>query len=108
MVADLAFDVHAGQVVLFWDVPAVDPAKERPAAGFKVLRARQTLVEAECPSCPVPYQAIADIVASGRSPGSRMQFRDSLEPGYKHSYKLWTYTSDERVGRDSNTVAVSY
>jgi len=108
VVVDLTHEVRGNEIFLFWSIPPVNPAKERAAAGFKVLRARQTAAEDECQTCPVPYRVIADIAASGRPPGSRMTFRDALEPGFKYSYKLQSYTADEVVGKDSRSVAVTY
>ncbi len=108
VVVDLTHEVRSGEILLFWSVPPINPAKESAAAGFKVLRSRQTADEDECQTCPVRFQVIADIVASGRHPGSRMKFRDTLEPGFKHSYKLRSYTTDEVAGKDSVAVAVTY
>lgn len=107
-VADLTHEVRADEILLFWSLPAFNPAKESAAAGFKVLRARQTAAEAECRTCPPAFQLVADIAAAGRSPGSRMRFRDVLEPGFKHSYKLISYSSDGLAGKASAPVAVAY
>ncbi len=107
-VADLTHEVRGSEIFLFWSLPAFHPAKESAAVGFKVLRARQTAGEAECRTCPPAFQLVADITASGRSPGSRMRFRDVLEPGFKYSYKLKAYTSDGVAGKDSLLVAVTH
>jgi hypothetical protein len=106
-IVDLTYEVRGSAVLLSWTVPAFDPAKESAAAGFKVLRARQSAEEADCGTCPPPFQVIADMTASGRAPGSRMRFRDALEPGLKHSYKLNAYADDGVAVRDSNAVAVT-
>jgi hypothetical protein len=37
-----------------------------------------------------------------------MRFQDTLEPGFKHSYKLQVVTVDDMAGKDSNVVAVTY
>jgi len=107
-VADLAQEVQGNEIVLSWTIPAFTPDKESAATGFKILRARQTAAEAECQECPAPFEAIGDVWASGKKPGSRLKFRDALEPGFKYSYKLRAYTADEVVGRNSNVVAVVY
>jgi len=107
-VFDLAYEVRENEITLFWSLPAFNPAKERAPAGFKVLRARQTAVEAECRACPLSFQMAADMAANDRAPGSRMRFQDVLEPGFKHSYKLQAYTVDGVVGKDSNLITVTY
>lgn len=106
-VVDLACEVRDGAVLLSWSVPKFDPAKESAPAGFKVLRARETAEEAECRTCPPRFQVIGDITAPARSPGSRMRFRDALEAGFKHSYKLQTYAADGVAVKDSSAVSVT-
>lgn len=106
-VADLMHEVRGSEIILFWSLPAFNPAKQNASAGFKVLRARQAAAEADCRTCPAPFQVIADIAAAGRSPGSSMRFRDRLEAGFNYSYKLQAYTVDGVAGKDSNVIAVS-
>jgi hypothetical protein len=108
VVVDLTHEVRGDEIFLFWSIPPFNPSKESAPAGFKVLRARQAAAEDECQTCPAPFQVIADIVVSSRHPGSRMRFRDALEPGFKYSYKLRSYATDEMVGKDSVAVAVTY
>jgi len=106
-VVDLSYEVRGSAVILTWSVPEFDPAKESATTGFKVLRARQTTEEAECRTCPPRFQVIGDITASARSPGSRMRFRDALEPGLRHSYKLQAYAADGVAVKDSNAVSLT-
>jgi hypothetical protein len=101
----LAYEVRGKAVLLSWSVPVFDPAKESAAKRFKVLRARQSAEEAACRTCPPPYQVIADIPAPAKTPGSPMRFRDTLEPGFKHSYKLQIVADDGVALKDSNVVA---
>lgn len=107
-VADLSHELHGSEILLLWTLPGSTPGKESAPAGFKVLRARQTLVEADCRTCPMPFQVIADLSTSGRNPGSPMRFQDRLEPGWQHHYKLQAYTADGVAGKDSNPVVVDY
>lgn len=105
-VADLAGEASAGEVRLVWSIPPARPAAESEAAGFKVLRARRPVDESECATCPVAFQVIGDVAAAGRRPGSRLKFRDSIQPGFQHRYKIQAYSADGRTGRESNTVVV--
>jgi len=102
--ADLAYEMRGSEIILSWTVPIYHHNKESAAAGFKVLRARQTMAEAQCQTCPAPFQTIGDVLASGKTSGSRLRFRDTLEPGFTYSYKLKPYTADDVVGKDSNVV----
>jgi hypothetical protein len=101
-VTDLSYEIRGGEIILFWALPDFRPEKESAAAGFRILRARQTIAEAECQACPSPFQTVGDVVASGR----RLKFRDRLESGFRYSYKLQPYTADGVIGKDSNIVAV--
>src|SRR5512143_4060587 len=85
-VKDLAFEVKDGTVTLSWTVPAVQKPNESPPVGFKVLRARQTLTEAECQTCTVRFLVVGDIRVVGKEPAERLQFQDRLESGYKYRY----------------------
>jgi len=103
-VKDLAFEVQDGELILSWTVPAVQKEKESPPVGFKVLRARQTLAEAECQTCTVRFQVVGDVHVVGKEPAERLQFKDRLESGYKYRYKVRGYTTPEAEGKDSNVV----
>jgi hypothetical protein len=105
-VADLSYEMHGSEIVLIWSLPAFRQDQESAAAGFKVLRARQTAAEAECQTCPAPFQTIGDVWASGKRPASRLRFRDALEPGFKYRYKLKSYSADGVFGKDSNEVTL--
>jgi hypothetical protein len=105
-VVDLSYERHGSELLLLWTLPGSTSGKELRPAGFKVLRARQASAEANCRTCSMPFQVIADLSASGRSPGSPMRFKDRLEPGWKHHYKLQAYTADGVAGKDSNPVVV--
>jgi hypothetical protein len=105
-VVDLSYERHGSELLLLWTLPGSTSGKESMPAGFKVLRARQASAEANCRTCPMPFQVIADLSASGRNPGNPMRFKDRLEPGWKHHYKLQAYTADGVAGKDSNPVVV--
>jgi hypothetical protein len=89
-------------------MPAFNPKKESAAAGFKIQRSRQTADEAECKTCPARFQTVGDVSASGRRPGSRIQFRDALETGFVYRYKVQAYTAEGAAGKESTAVAVTF
>jgi hypothetical protein len=107
-VGDLAHEVQGNEVLLFWSLPAFNPARESAAAGFKVQRSRQSAAEAECRTCPAAFQEIAVVPATGRRAGSRMRFRDAVEAGFVYTYRVLAYTADDVTGKASDTVTVTF
>jgi hypothetical protein len=105
-VADLAYEMHGREIILVWTLPVFRHDQESAAAGFKILRARQTMAEAECQTCPAPFQTVGDVLASGKRSAGRLRFRDTLEPGFNYRYKLRAYSADGVFGKDSNEVSV--
>lgn len=103
-VKQLAFEVTDGELTLFWTAPVIRKEAESPAVGFRILRARQTLSEAECQTCSVPFQVIGNLSLTGKEPSERLQFRDRLESGYKYRYKVRGYSTDGAEAKDSNVV----
>ncbi len=103
-VKNLTFEVKDGELTLFWTVPAVQKESESPAVGFKILRARQTVSEAECQTCSVRFEVIGDLPLAGKEPSESLQFRDRLESGYKYRYKVRGYTAVGAQAKDSNVV----
>lgn len=106
-VNDLAYEIRGSAVTLTWSVPAAQGEKEVRAAGFKVLRARQTPADAQCQSCPVRFEEIGEVTAAGRSPFNRLRFRDQLESGFTYRYKVKGYSSDGVESRDSNEIVLT-
>jgi hypothetical protein len=106
-VVDLRHQVQDGAVELSWSQPGFSPNNESAAAGFRVQRSRQTAAEAECRTCPAPFQTVADIPAAGRRPGSRVRFRETLEPGFVYRFRVQAYSADGVEGRESGVVVVS-
>ena len=107
-VRDLAYQINGSAIVLTWFVPVAQGEQEAPAAGFKILRARQTPAEAECQTCPVRFQVIGEVTARGRSAISRPGFRDKLEPGFTYRYKVKAYSSEGIEGKDSNVIVLTH
>jgi hypothetical protein len=103
-VKNLAFEEKDGELTLSWTAPAVRNQQESPAVSFRVLRARQTLSEAECQTCSVLFEVIANLPLAGKEPSERLQFRDRLESGYKYRYKVRGVSASGAEGRDSNVV----
>jgi hypothetical protein len=107
-VGDLTHEIKDGRITLAWSVTGHAEKKQGRVAGFKIFRARQDAAEAECGTCPVRYKLIGDLPSRSKAAGSRMQFGEPLEAGFKHFYKVVAYSEKNVSAKDSNVVVLVY
>lgn len=107
-VADLTHEVRDGRITLAWSMPGPVEKKLGRVAGFKIFRARQDAAEAECSTCPVRYRLIGDLPSRSKAAGSRLEFSEPLEAGFKHFYKVAAYSEKNVRAKDSNVVVLVY
>jgi hypothetical protein len=103
-VKNLTFELKEDVLTIFWPMPAVRLQKESPAAGFKILRARQRASEAECRTCSLRFEVAGEVRSAGQVPSARIQFQDRLEPGYNYRYKVISVSADGIESRESEVV----
>ena len=108
IVNDLSYVIENQSVKLSWTIPQKDGKRPANLAGFKIYRMKQTFAEAECKTCPPEFEELWDLPIvdkrSGEAQQDKMEFSDSLEPGYRYVYKVAAYLDDGAVGNDSNVV----
>lgn len=107
-VRDLALSLSGAIVTLSWS--PVDPREPAavPAASYKVFRSRVPEADKDCSACPAPYLLVGELLARSRSPGSRVQFSQELQPGYHYRFKVVAFSADGAKAVDSNMVEVSH
>jgi hypothetical protein len=106
VVADLAFQLDENRVTLRWSVPQLQ-GKDQPApAGFRIFRARQVSLEADCSTCKLDFRQTGDVTSKGKKPGSPLHFSETLLPGYKYIYKVVAYDAKGFDGKDSKSIEV--
>ena len=105
-VGDLRYGVSNNTVKLSWTVPETDEKAQLPITGFLIYRFQQSLAERECPNCPIIFKLIGDVPV--RSPGSGqsvpplIMFTQTIEPGYRYTYKVNGYSEGGIRSRNSN------
>jgi hypothetical protein len=106
-VRDLTLSLSGAVVTLSWS--PVDPPEPAavPAASYKVFRSRVPEADKDCSACPAPYLLAGELLARSRSPGSRVLFRQELQPGYHYRFKVVAFSADGAKSGDSNMVEVS-
>lgn len=103
-VQDLAATLEGAAVTLLWTHAAAPAEGESQTAGYKVFRARRDAAEADCTDCPAPFKLIGELSARRMTPGSRVRFRDEIEPGYRYRYKVVAISAEGAPAADSNVV----
>ena len=111
-VSDLGHRIDRQKLTLSWTTPAADDSKGGVADGCVVYRARQSLLEDNCTSCPVPFISIANIPTgqseSGSDKRTKLTYTEPLLPGFTYTYKVVCFTRGGGPSEDSNVVNFRY
>jgi hypothetical protein len=111
-VSDLSHRIDRQKLTLSWTTPATEDSKTVVVDGCVVYRARQSLLEADCTSCTVPFVSVATIPA-GQSASStdkrtELTYSEALLPGFSYTYKVICFTPGGGPSEDSNVVNFRY
>lgn len=111
-VSDLMHRINRQTLTLSWSIPDTDSSKSAVIDGCRVYRARQSLLESDCTTCPVPFVSVADIPVGQSSEGSQEQigftYTEALLPGFGYTYKVICFTRGGGPSGDSNIVNFRY
>ena len=111
-VNDLSYRLAGSTLSLNWTLPAIKKTKPTDIAGCIVFRARASVSESDCPTCPPKFVSVADLSPGGDSQTKKnlktMNYSESLTQGYRYTYKVNCYSAKGVSGRDSNTVEFDY
>jgi hypothetical protein len=107
-VTDLSYRLEGDYVTLRWTVPSPGAKGMRPVAGFKVERAKVPAAQAECAGCPLDFRAIGELRAPGRAAVGRLQFAETIEPGFRYVYRVRTYDEKRLDGSPSKPVSLDF
>ena len=110
-VGDLGYGVSNNTVKLSWTVPEPDEKAQLPITGFLIFWFQQSLAERECPNCPIIFKLIGDVpvrsLGSGQS-APLIMFTQTIEPGYRYTYKVNGYSEGGIRSRNSNFVEFTF
>jgi hypothetical protein len=105
-VRDLAASLEGSRATLTWSHSAAEGGAAAPAVEYRVFRARIDPADGGCATCPAPFKLIGELSARRHAVGSRLRFRDELEPGYRYRYKVVALSGDGTAAGDGNVVEV--
>ena len=106
VVGDLSKNIAGDLLTLAWPLPRQNGKIPGDLAGFKVFRARTSVIDSACKDCPDHYRLVADMPVLGRIKNNRLTYQETLEPGYLYKFKVRLYTDRGAESRDSNIVEV--
>ena len=111
-VSDLSHRIERQKLTLSWTTPDTDDSTTVVVDGCVVYRARQSLLEADCTSCSVPFVSVANIPTGQSAAGSdnrtRLTYTEALLPGFSYTYKVVCFTRGGGPSEDSNVVNFRY
>jgi hypothetical protein len=107
-VQDLEYTIRNNIVELSWTIPGSENGKASPPAAVKVYRCQLSPEEVSCENCPIRYSLSGDIPIinkrSDKASPIRMNYSESVEPGYRYLYKVTLIDEYGIGGKDSNVV----
>jgi hypothetical protein len=111
-VRDLGYSISNNSIKLSWTIPQPDEEAQLPIAGFLIFRSQQSVVERECPNCPIRFKHIGDVPVRRPGPGQPgkplITFIETIEPGYRYIYKVNGYSADGIGSKNSNFVEFTF
>ncbi len=112
VVNDLSYRLAGSTLNLNWTLPEIKKTKTTDIAGCIVFRARTSVSESDCPTCPPKFESVADLPFGVDNQTKKnlktMNYGESLTQGYRYTYKVNCYSAKGVSGQDSNTVEFNY
>ena len=111
-VKDLAYGIRNNTIELSWRIPTPDEEARLPITGFLIYRSQQSELEKACPNCPILFKLIGDVPVRGPGTGQPAKppitFTQTIEAGYRYTYKVHGYSSDGIRSKTSNFVEFNF
>ncbi len=109
---DLSYRLAGSTLNLNWTLPEIKKTKTTDIAGCIVFRARTSVSESDCPTCPPKFESVADLPLGVDSQTKQnlkaMNYSEPLTQGYRYTFKVNCYSAKGVSGQDSNTVEFNY
>jgi len=111
-VNDLSSSIEGDMLRLFWTVPEANKKIMSNLSGFVVYRSKKIVSKSECKKCPLLFKRIADVpvdvINQKDSKKKFMTYNETLEKGYRYSYKVTAYSDSGITGRESKCIEFIY
>ncbi|MFK5954609.1 MAG: hypothetical protein QM498_16270 [Desulfobacterium sp.] len=99
----VSYQLTADQVMLQWELdPEFQKKSKGGDMGVEIYRAGRSLSEDACKGCPLPFEHLADV------PATTLEYRESLERGFRYFYRLRTAQGANIVSEYSETVEFDF
>jgi hypothetical protein len=111
-VKDLSYRLTGDTLNLAWTIPEAKKNKITRIAGCMVFRAEISISDSDCQTCPAKFESVADLPLEGDRPNKvmpkDMRYSESLELGYRYTYKVNCYSKKGISSKDSNYIEFIY
>ncbi len=111
-VRDLGYGISQNTIKLSWTVPQPDEKAQLAITGFLIFRSQQSVLEKDCPNCPILFKTVGDVPVRGPGPGQPgeppITYTETIERGYRYIYKVNGYSADGLRSQNSNLVEFTF
>ncbi|MFH0725084.1 MAG: hypothetical protein V2B19_01785 [Pseudomonadota bacterium] len=111
-VSNFKGELKEGRVLLTWSLPGKSDDKSGvtqsvPVAEVRVYRSKLSLAAGGCKHCPPRFEVIAKLAPVSGGTGG-MRFSDTLETGFRYTYKVVLIGENDVMSPDSDLLDVTY
>jgi hypothetical protein len=111
-VSNFKGELKDGRVLLTWFLPErlgdkSGVTQNVPLTEVMVYRSKLSLEGGGCKNCPPRFEAIAKLAPAAGGKGT-MRYSDTLERGFRYTYKVVLVGENDVVSPDSDLLDISY
>jgi hypothetical protein len=103
-VSDLKYQISADSVTLTWTIPEAERKSTYAISGSNVYRLKTPLDSDACPECPLVFL----FVNKNPAKSGIGQHRETLERGFRYTFKVVSIDEANKEGPDSNLVQFTF
>ncbi|UCH21977.1 MAG: hypothetical protein JSU83_01590 [Deltaproteobacteria bacterium] len=111
-VNDLSYRLTGGTLNLAWTIPEAKKTKITRITGCMVFRAKISISDSDCQTCPAEFESVADVPLEGDRRNTDkpkdMRYSEAIEHGYRYTYKVNCYSKKGISSKDSNYIEIIY
>jgi hypothetical protein len=104
VVNDLQYQINGNHVTLTWTIPKPERKPTYAISGSNVYRLKAPLDSDACPGCPLVFT----LATKNHAKSGTGRHRETLERGFRYTFKVVTIDEANKEGPDSNLVQFTF